>query len=41
MNADTIGTDFIDTVGFMEVADANDMVVIFPQVSFMLEWALR
>ena len=25
-----IGSEFIETAGFMEVADSNDMVVLFP-----------
>ena len=25
-----IGSEFIETAGFMEVADSNDMVIIFP-----------
>ena len=25
-----IGSEFIETAGFLEVADSNDMVIIFP-----------
>ena len=32
MGFDTIETDFIQIAGFMEVAEANDMVLIFPTV---------
>jgi hypothetical protein len=30
--AENVGTDIVRTVGFIEIADANNMVVIFPQV---------
>jgi len=29
---DNIGTDFVVGSGFLDVAEANDMVMIFPQV---------
>ena len=32
MGYDDIQTDFIQVVGFMEVAEANDIIVIFPTV---------
>ena len=28
-----IGTEFIDHSGFIEVADTNDIVLLFPQVN--------
>ncbi len=30
-----VGTDYIMASGFLELADANDMIVIFPQVRHM------
>ena len=30
MQPENIGTDFITTIGFPELADANDLVVLFP-----------
>lgn len=35
MHANHIGTSFIEQAGFIEVADANDIVIIFPQVSLV------
>lgn len=32
MGDEYIGTDFIDTAGFIEVADANNIVLLFPEV---------
>ena len=33
MQAENIGSDFILTAGFTEVADANDLVVLFPSTA--------
>ena len=33
MGYEYIGTDFIQTAGFLEVAEANDMIMIFPTVT--------
>ena len=30
LQPELIGSEFIETAGFMEVADSNDMVIIFP-----------
>ena len=32
MGYEYIGTDFIQTAGFLEVAEANDMIMLFPTV---------
>ena len=32
MGAEIIGTDFMTTAGFIEIADANDMVILFPMI---------
>ena len=31
--AENIGSDFILTAGFSEVADANDLVILFPSIA--------
>ena len=33
MGYEFIGTDFIQTAGFLEVAEANNMIMLFPNVS--------
>ena len=33
MGQEFIGTEFIETAGFIEIADTNDIVLLFPQVS--------
>lgn len=32
MGQEYIGTEFIETAGFIEVADANNIILLFPQV---------
>ena len=33
MSTDNIGTEFLENAGFLEMAETNKIVLLFPQVS--------